>query len=265
VTDVLKTFEVDLKGFGISEATIPAYLSIARRFLESSGGEISRQALASWLSEIRDRWKPSSVNQAYYVVKRLFEAVGAGDEVPRFRLKGIDETITRRVVDKDTIKRMIEATDDPTLRAYLAISTTYGLRRGELAALSKDNFEDGTFVFKTEKGGLIRRHTIPEEIEFVREYHFSPKPPNTLGGMFKAILQRAGISLGRGYGWHSVRAALVSGLVEEGVDAIVIHKFMGWKSGGVLTMPLVYTRLEAGDIDRIVFSKHPFLKLWSSS
>jgi len=168
-------------------------------------------------------------------------------------------------LDFDTIAYLIQARSllDERERAYLALSTTYGLRRFELARLSRENFNH-RLVVATAKRGRVRVHSIPEEIrDIVLGYPFHPVDPSLLSRIFQRILRDAGLEPKPGYGWHSIRACLVSELSLRGLSDSIITRFMGWKvmalRPDVSQMIQVYVR-----VDEKVFQNHPFLHLWVS-
>lgn len=260
--NLLDVFRVDLEAFGLSRRTLNSYLPIVRKFLRFSGGEVDRASIASFLASLREDWKPSSVRQAYYVLRRFLDAVGEEVDLPRLKFE--EGEIERRVIPREAVEKMVESAEGE-LRAYLALSTTWGFRRVELAEITTESFQDGKIVVKSAKGGELRVHKIPEGLEWLAEHPFEPKPLSTLSALFKRALLKAGFPLEdyRGYGWHSIRSALVTGLVQAGLDPVTIFKFMGWKGGRTrLALPIIYTRMEGEEIDERVYKSHPFLPLW---
>jgi len=204
----------------------------------------------------------------YYILKKLFLANHWEWDIKKPPEKG---EVLPPTLDYDTISYLILAREllDPRQRAYLALSTVYGFRRAELASLSKNNFNH-QLVVATVKRGRVRVHSIPDEIrDVVLGYEFHRIDPSWLSRIFQRILRDAGLDPMPGYGFHSIRSSLITQLILAGVNPVVISKWMGWKTLpsemtqlGVSRMLEVYGRPEVEEADEIIFSFHPWLKLW---
>jgi len=156
--------------------------------------------------------------------------------------------------------------------AFLAVSTTYGLRRAEIAALRPEDFTpSGIRITTFKKKGRHKdrsMHRIPAPTKsFIRAYDWKPIiPTSTASRIFKDICLRGGIAEHHGYGWHSIRRCLVSALWGAGLHPITVNRFMRWSGrADVPDMVSLYTQTSAEEIDNEVFAAHPFLPLWEKT
>lgn len=261
------------------------YLSYARDFLDKAEG-LDRASIEHYIEGLQKRYKPGSVNFAFRVIRRLF-AVNKLDWEYR---KGEAPIIGQRdeyrpQLSPHVIQMMIEAAKNsklfPVEQCFLAISTTYGLRREEIANIKPDdvNIETGFLYIATLKHGRQRYHLIPPEIQpYLAAHDFSQRyAVATVSQMFRRILTKsgAGVLRDRKLGWHSIRRPVLEGLINNGVNILAAHAFLRWKSAtGDLSMPTRYYGNEVVDLDGTepvlneakgdeeIFAKHPFLPLW---
>jgi len=223
-----------------SRGSLYQYTKISSNFLNSLDHfPPVTEDVKDWISLLSSQ---SYKRFSYYILKRLFAANNW-----RWDIKKPPELadISPPVLDFDTVSYLIQAKDllDERERAYLALSTTYGFRRAELARLSKENFNHH-LVVATVKKGRVRIHSIPREIkDVVLSYPFHPIDESWLSRIFQRMFRDVELDRQPGYGW-----------------------FMGWKvmpTGlGVSRMLGVYVRPPEEDIDKKVFESHPFLPLW---
>jgi hypothetical protein len=147
--------------------------------------------------------------------------------------------------------------------AFLALSTTYGLRREELSGLGGIN---GEVTVKTVKGGPVTTHIIPEEIKpYVEGYRSTGA--EYMSFIFRRIIKKVSVDLqGGNYGWHAIRRALATELLYKDVSLINIVRFMRWSDGNVkggFGMLVIYGKRNQEEVDRSVFKVHPFLPIWN--
>jgi len=160
------------------------------------------------------------------------------------------------------IRRGREVLSDREL-AYLALSTTYGLRREELSSLSRI---DGKVTVKTVKGGPVTTHVVPGEIKaYLAGYERTGV--RYMSRIFQRIIKKVDIALPSGnYGWHAIRRALATELLYKDVSLINVVRFMRWADGNVkgeFGMLAIYGKRNQEEVDRSVFKVHPFLKIWN--
>jgi len=180
----------------------------------------------------------------------------------------------------EEIETLIKAQDKYSKgeRFYLAVSTTWGLRREEMVRIRKRDYTDTSIKIKTAKHGPRVEHLIPDEIKLIlQSYHPQLTNINSLSHMFYRILDKAGMEQRKGYGWHSVRRTLRTvlewNLGEKRLPLSLVADFMGWSKRqkgiiyggapmlGVYSHPEIMSN-EPFVVDRLVLSAHPFVKLW---
>lgn len=150
--------------------------------------------------------------------------------------------------------------------ALLAMSTVYGLRCEEMSRTDEPvvDIDAGTIKVHTVKGGETTTHLIPDEIKpYLSKYVQHNKWHTTQ--LYHQIMCRVGIRCDRGYGWHSIRRALVTELSSSEVNYITVHRFMRWSDSslkGNLSMLAVYVKKDQARIDTEIFKVHPFLSYW---
>lgn len=148
-----------------------------------------------------------------------------------------------------------------------ALVTVFGLRAEEVRGLlavqipptpPTPALQPPYLEVQTAKHGEVRRHTVPPE---VRRYLAAAAPREVKNTAVYAQFKRA-LGFVRpardGEGWHAVRRAVVTGLLEAGLGLEDVQKWIGWKANG--SMAFRYYR--PSDLDAKVFAVHPFLKYW---
>jgi hypothetical protein len=170
----------------------------------------------------------------------------------------------------DKIAMLIKFARDegtPAQQFYMAMSTIYGLRRGELALLTPASFSPtlSTVTINTLKGGDVRTHTVPDEIKNAIRLAITCKSIGyadcTMSLIFEKLCEKAGLIRIHREGWHSIRRALNTYLIKNQVSYYLVQNFLRWKSSS-RDMPGMYLRLEPHEVDAEVFRRHPFLAFW---
>ncbi len=208
------------------------------------------------------------IRGAYWAIKLYFESEGWLWEA---KLPKIENTqIIKPALPKEDIIKMILTTNTRGTaeeKVYLALSTTYGLRRAEMANLSQKDFDfkENTIFIRTKKGGTPRRHLLPSQIlNLLCQHDFSRVPsPSYISTLFHNITRRAGIILEKGRAWHQIRHRLNIELVEAGLSEIMILNFTRHKYRQ--SMVSYYYTPELKDVDEQVFRVHPFLKYYQEN
>lgn len=186
----------------------------------------------------------------------------------------------------EEIETLIKARDEYSKGElfYLAVSTTWGLRREEMVRIRKRDYNEQTIKIKIakQKGRALRiEHIIPDEINSIlQDYHPKLKSRGSLTYAFYRVLNKAGIERRKGYGWHSIRRTLRTllewNLAENRLPLSLVADYMGWSKTqkgivyGAAPMLGVYAHPEimSADpfgIDRLVLGVHPFVKHWGSN
>ncbi len=177
--------------------------------------------------------------------------------------------ITRTIFSREQVISLIQMGRqllDPKELCWLALATTYGLRREEMGKPDPPEIIDGHITIHTVKGGPVTTHLIPSEIApFLEHYH--PYSADYMSHRFLKILYKTGVKVGGGYGWHSIRRALATELLLSEVSAINISRYMRWSDAtlkqefGMLT---IYAKKDQARIDNQIFRVHPFLPYWAT-
>ncbi len=189
---------------------------------------------------------------------------------PKLSMRKVrDGDITRTIFTKDQVISLIQMGRQllkPNEISYLALATTYGLRREEMSKPEPPDIADSAITIHVVKGGPTTTHLIPPEIAPYLD-SYSPYGKDHMSHMFLRMLYKTGIRVGAGYGWHSIRRALTTELVIEEASVLNIMRFMRWSEASIgfgreLAMLRVYAKKDQERIDQEIFKIHPFLPYW---
>ncbi len=163
-------------------------------------------------------------------------------------------------------------------RFYLAVATTWIVRREDLSRIKKRDFDGDTFTIYHSKHGRVVKHLIPDVLKPIfADYRPKQHNPTSLTLMFHRICIKAGLEHQPGWGWHGIRHTLTTiiaaALPKNNFDPALIADYSGWSRkamggffGGV-AMVGIYRHPEILDtdphgIDKVIYSIHPFIPLW---
>jgi len=257
-------------------STIARYAQFAQRFARFTGKEqdfTETDALAFIDDLIAKGYSDSSVRWSYYALKRVYRAVGSPFTVTLEDLPlGRRGAVHRPVLSRDEVAGLIAFVrryGSLAERFYLAMSTTYGLRRVELSRLTRESFRLGeaesTVRIDTAKHGEPRTHLIPAEIKPVIDAALKAEAlgygVSALTIMFRELHHKAGLQRNGALGWHSIRRSLDTQLLDANLPYYVVKDFLRWKASPS-DMPGLYHRPSPADVDRRVFGVHPFVSCW---
>ena len=259
---------VDLMARGKSIDTARNWRSLTNKFEACCGSKskYDRDDVIRYLSWLREQgYRQSSIEVMIRPVKLLAQIQGWS--YPRLAMPKVrDSDISRPMFSYEEVCQMIRRGKEVlTIRelAYMALSTTYGMRREELGSLGGI---DGTVTVNTVKGGPVTTHLVPDEI---KPYVFGYKRSEVryMSRIFKGIIGKLGMVLPQGnYGWHAIRRALATELVSRDVGLLNVIRFMRWSDaslGGGLGMLAIYAKRNQAETDKSIFEVHPFLPIWS--
>ena len=225
-----------------------------------------RDDVIRYLSCLREQgYRQSSIDVMVRPVKLLAQIQGWS--FPRLAMPKVrDGDVSRPILNHGEVYLMIrrgkEVLSDREL-AYLALSTTYGLRREELSSLGRI---DGKVTVNTVKGGPVTTHVVPGEI---RRYlgGYERIGVRYMSLIFQRMIKKLSMALPSGnYGWHAIRRGLATELLYRDVSLINVVRFMRWSDGtvkGGFGMLAIYGKRNQEEVDRSVFKVHPFLPIWS--
>ena len=245
--------------------------------------KLVHKAIEDWMQHrLLVPYKPGSVKHSFGVLRSMFVVNGLGWPFRR----GEGPQIGERDEYKPSLEMWMEplirasAKLQPRHRAFLALSSIYGLRRGEIQEIGLHSFdwESGLVYVKTEKHGRERYHLIPEEImPHLKAYEWPRVSASGVSVVFQALKAAAGISheFGKRASYHGIRHAIDAVFVDAGWSEFNINKYMRWKDSSQ-SMPRRYasrtvlgldsTRVEVGiadaDLDRRAFELLPWLPVW---
>lgn len=253
-----------------SECTQETYFLIIDKFLKYIKNDLSTNNVIKFLTTI----SKNSIHTTFYAIRFFYNSAG----IP-FDLKIGD------IATKGTIQRIRESFNPDEVDAfiksaklyggiidigYVAISTVYGARRKEIYNIEPNDIAEdiSTVKIHTLKGGQDRVHIIPEEIkEIIKDFRYGltriKKKPvvTTLNMMFDSLCHKGGIELRPRIGWHSNRRSLISELMMTDINPTVIRDFLRWKTRESDIL-MNYTIFNPERVDKMIFEKHPFLKMW---
>ena len=262
------------------------YVSYARNFLNSANA-LDKGSINKYLARLKKQGKAAgTINFAFRVIRTLFNA----NKLDWPFRRGEGPQIGQRdeykpALDPELIKIMIEAAKDGRLDSapacFLALSTTYGLRREEMCNLEPTDldFEANTIFVSTVKSGRERYHLIPPEVKLYLERHdFSQRYRlDQMSQLFWVVVNGSGLHAlkPQKLGWHSIRRTVKTLLDDSGLSPLAVHSFMRWRSVerefamdvryhathfvGLSGTTIVTQEAES---DKEIFEKHPLLKLW---
>ncbi len=271
----------------------PGFEAIVEAFLEKVGSREPNMAdVRSWVK--RKGYKASTMKKEYSVLRRLFIVNRLEWESKRGDAPAINEKdgIAQRL-DPVLIREMIQMARgkltshsfEPTLahRAYLALSTMWGLRRGEMTRITPASLDTKSSLIyvETEKKGRARWHYVPPQImPVLLAWGFDIKlTPWQASALFLDWREMAGLELPphiRRLGWHSIRGTLDYELLAAGLPVPDVAKFMRWRrdDSDMVSRYSSMAVIGRGETTRVlsvdekkadlkVMEVHPFLKDWS--
>ena len=183
----------------------------------------------------------------------------------------------------DDIKKLIKAQHLylKSERFYLAVSTTWGCRREELARIRKRDYNTESILIRTAKHGPRVRHLIPDVLKPIFEaYHPKQHTPTALSIMFHRICNKAGVKLERGSSFHGCRRTLRTllewHLADNRLPLSLVADYQGWSKTtkglvyGGAPMLGIYAHPEVVSpdpfsTDRLIYPIHPFLPYWEEA
>jgi len=266
-----------------SPTTVQNYIYAAKHFLDWQGNKLppSEMYLRKFFLE-KKKGGSGAGNQVYYfyVLRKLFEANGWPWPFKREDRPEAPEEVLAPAFTPDEIKILIQDRENYSDkdRFYLALSTTYGVRREELARVRNRDIKDGAIYIRTVKHGARRTALIPEEIMLVIDnYRPKERKSRSLSAVFRRVADKSSLDVEKGYGWHSIRRTLLTmleiALAQNGMPLTWAADYLRWSKKtigsryfGIVTAGL-YRHPEAMSqdpyaLDRAILSVHPFVKLW---
>jgi hypothetical protein len=259
---------MDLMARGKDAETARRWRHLIMKFEVCCGNKskYDRDDVIRYLCCLREKgYRQSSIDVMVRPVKLLAQIQGWS--FPRLTMPKVrDSDISRPILNHEEVCMMIrrgkKVLSEREL-AYLALSSTYGLRREELSGLGRI---DGKVTVDTVKGGPVTTHVVPDEI---KPYLAGYKRTGVryMSFVFGRIIKKVSIHLpSENYGWHAIRRALATELLYTDVSLINLVRFMRWSDStvkGGFGMLAIYGKRNQEEVDRSVFKVHPYLPIWS--
>ncbi len=284
----------DLAARGKTDAIAKEWGAVAAEFERVCGEKkrYTRTDVTAFLAHLRKRGLlQNTIDKDLKAIKLLSEIQHWGEgpqgsDFPKLSLKRVSpDEIRRTILSKETIGSMITLGKQGILKnnelCFLALSTTYGLRRVEMVRLQPlsftwkiiqvprgngEGFDEypGTIIIHTAKGGSKTIQLIPPEIAPYLT-SFKHREADSLTHMFHRIAEKCGVNTASGYGYHSIRRSLATEMILSEASALNVLRFMRWSDAstrGEFGMLAIYAKKDQQRIDRDIFRLHPFLRYW---
>lgn len=264
-TAAVENLVLSLQAAGRSPLTVENYQRYARRLMaQTRGQQPTRHDIQRFMAAQAERQRPQSLRVVYYIVKQLHEVNDWQWPLRRGELPGAGQS-NPPVLSISEVGRLVAATrtiGTPDQRAYLAVSTTYGLRRAEITSIRPGDINEKIFI-RTVKRGVQREHSIPPEVRgWIEGFEWTRLKTSQMSQRLADIYKLAGLYHRHGVGWHAIRRALATELIANGANEINVARFLRWKvSHGFGVLPN-YVRTPDEAIDEAIFSRHPFVRFW---
>jgi len=268
-----------------SPVTIKNYLIAANRFLDFAGNKLppsERKLRQFFARQKKDDIGPRTQNYYFIVIQQLYQANSWVWPLSRKDRPEIPESLPINVFTVDEIKTLVENQHNYSKeeRFYLALATTFGMSRPELAKVTSKDIKNGKLYIKPIRHGKGRWTVIPPEImPAVKEYSPKELSTSTLSVIFKRILTKAGLEGTKGYSWFSIRTALLErlrfALAQNELPIDLADKYLRFRE---TTIRARYPAMAymVGDknitsllqrpfiLDTVLLPIHPFIRFWQS-
>lgn len=249
-----------------SPETVQHVVGQARLFLKRVGEKeqytrVDIQGYADYL--LAAGRKPSSVRTILSAVRSLFKAMEQPwpfSDTRELHLPPAGDE-GGPVLHREEVAELIAAVKGEYSlgRRVVALVSLYGLRSTEISRVLSKGCDGKTLRIPTAKGGRLRFHHIPPTVAYALEFPPYERSYDILHATFNRLMREHVRDPLPGEGWHAVRRALVTGLLDAGVPMHTVQRFMGWRSRETV---ITYYRPAADEVEAMVYEKHPFLKLW---
>lgn len=256
------------------------WFAVGRPALRHGAAPMPEDVSAYVAGRRRQGMKDSTIAGELAAVKRMYSLSGTVAPVGVARLRRDSES--GPALGRAAMLQLIQWAKGPRVppltRGYVAVSTLYGARAGELGAIRMEDvdLEGGRIYLWTQKDGARRWQRIPPEAAWALRVPWRRLSAAGVAERFHAACYGAGIPRKKGDGWHTGRHGLALALKEAGVALEARHAFMRWAGGrggqdiadyyagsGVIIEPTGRRRREQADLDAETWSLHPFVAAWS--
>ena len=270
-----------------SQHVSPKYAKLIREWLDW-GGRNNNQLMTKYVRYLLDErgLRPSTVDLHVRAVQAFYRHFGLSAPEPvGFHHDARD---TRRpTLTRASVRRLVRECREGTLSVrqttLLALSTVYGMRAAELAAVEQADVQEDRLYIRTVKHGVKRWCYLPPELKPYLQDEWHPVSADAIQKNWTYIMDTLGVTgLPERTGWHSIRRELDTELRQKVSDGM-IKRFLRWRGSGrgadnlvdLYGTPTVQADLEEGEIslppevwgtreyDQQVWDAHPFLSFWT--
>jgi len=263
--------------------TIKSYMETAKRFL-SAVGDTNQPTDSNVRHYFRKRREQGiserSLTPEFFHLKKLFIANNWPWTFTKDDTPYAEEKKQLPFIEPSNIEKLIAARAKytPGECFYLAVATTFIVRREELARIKKRDYDEESIIIHTAKHGRRTQHLIPEPLKPIfLKFRAKEHSTSALSLMFKRICEKAEVKLPPRSSWHSIRYTLTTlirdALIKGNYDPALVADYSGWSKQSLGTvfggaaMVGYYRRPEIlftdkFGSDRVIYEVHPFLHLW---
>lgn len=216
-------------------------------FLEIIGNkyidEITFSSIEKYKSERIKKVKASSVNREMDSIKRMFSLAVQEDWIKSNPCKGVNkipiENKKEMYLTPEQEKALFEQCkkDRAYMKPIIMMALHTGLRKRNILDLTWDcvDFTQNYFTFLDTKNTKVLKLPISNRLlkelkkisqssKYVFPNQKTGKPYNTVHKVFKAILERAGIS--KEFRFHDLRHTAATRMVAAGIDIVVVQEIL---------------------------------------
>ncbi len=260
-------------------------IAAAQRWL-IDGGPLTREGLTAWAERLLGEYKPTTVAWYLGCVMGLCKAC-------RLTYPGVSVRLDLTPANVVTagpqfVSRLVRsaiASAPPRQLGWLALSTIYGCRAGELVAWRREYLAGDRVWIQAEKDSRSRWYWCPPAVaRALGRALWQPVDDTVVYDGWGELLAAAGQARHRGTAWHSIRHGLVRAMEDAGIPDAAARRFLRWRSGEdprdrIRRLYVEQVTGELGedgrvqavgaevgglkDIDQEVWAKHPYLGLWT--
>lgn len=257
-----------------SASTLARYPYIAGRFIDHAGvkSTYTKTDAMKFLNHLsHSGGKANYIRWAAFAIAAFYKSL----ELPAPFTKGElpsrpqESELVRPALTNPQVVELIRAVKSrgtSRMKAYLALSTVYGLRAIELASIKPEVISEDSIMIATAKHGVAGKQPIPAQIQkYVQPHNFKPCTTSALCDLFSNMQKLAEQKHKDKEGFHSIRRRLVRSLIDNGANPRYINLFMRWSSASRSGMMGVYSHPDESEYEAAydnIFSKHPWLKEW---
>jgi len=269
MADVLKQYKDLLIQKRYSPNTERIYCHYFRDFVNYFDGvnidHLTKEQINSYILRLirKQQISTSQQNQRINAIKFYYEKI-LGGEKQYFELhRPQKEHKLPKVLSKNEVRRIIEATENLKHKCILMLLYSAGLRRSELINLKISDVDSERMVIHvTGAKGKKDRITLLSEklLELLRHYYKGYRPkyylfegqaggkysPTSVANILRSAAQKAGIR--KQVTPHMLRHSFATHLLEQGTDLRYIQELLGHNSSKTTE---IYTHVSRQAIDKI--------------